>query len=417
MCMAYLRRTLDGELDRLLPLAPAIALEGAKGVGKTDTAQRRASTTYFLDDPHDLSAFRADPHAIRDAAAPVLLDEWQRHPSCWDVVRRWVDAAAPPGSVLLTGSAGLRPGIDTHSGAGRILIRRMRPMALFERAGAEPTVSIAGLLGGSGAVAGSTEFRAADYIEQIVAGGFPGIRAAAPGVRRDLLDAYAHSIIDRDLQESGVQVRRTETLRRWLTAYAAASSTTTAYSKILDASTTGDGSQPAKTTTIAYRDHLSRIFVLDPVPGWSPSASPFAALQVSPKHQLVDPALATRLLGHTADSLQRDRGRALLGPLFESLATLSVRVAAEAAGARVGHLRTRAGDREVDLIVEGSEGQALAIEVKWARAIDDSDVKHLLWLRDKMGHDLVDALVVSTGDRAYRRRDGVAVVPLALLGA
>lgn len=414
--MDYQRRAIDDELDRLLPLAPAIALEGAKGVGKTDTARRRARTTFLLDDPDDLAAFQADPRAVRGMAAPVLLDEWQRHPASWDVVRRWVDAGAEPGSALLTGSAGLRAGVDTHSGAGRILTRRMRPMALFERGVIEWSVSLSALLTGSREVSGSTTFRAADYLAQITESGFPGIRAAVPELQRDLLDAYAAAIIDRDLPESGVQVRRKETLRRWLTAYAAASSGTTAYSKILDASTAGDGSQPAKTTTIAYRDHLTGIFVLDPVPGWSPSANPFAPLQVSPKHQLVDPALAARLLGQTAASLQTSRGRALMGPLFESLATLSVRVAAERARARVGHLRTRQGDREVDLVVEGPEGQVLGIEVKWSREVVDADVKHLLWLRDKLGAECVGALVVSTGSRAYRRRDGVAVVPLALLG-
>lgn len=414
--MDYLRRAIDDELDRLLPLAPAIALEGAKGVGKTDTARRRARTTYFLDDPDDLAAFQADPRAVRGMATPVLLDEWQRHPVSWDVVRRWVDAGAEPGSALLTGSAGPRPGVDTHSGAGRILMRRMRPMALFERGVTEWSVSLSALLTGSREVSGGTTFRAADYLAQITESGFPGIRAAVPELQRDLLDAYATAIIDRDLPESGVQVRRKETLRRWLTAYAAGSSGTTAYSKILDASTAGDGSQPAKTTTIAYRDHLTGIFVLDPVPGWSPSANPFAPLQVSPKHQLVDPALAARLLGQTAASLQTGRGRALTGPLFESLATLSVRVAAERARARVGHLRTRQGDREVDLVVEGPEGQVLGIEVKWSREVVDADVKHLCWLRDKLGGDGVDALVLSTGSRAYRRRDGVAVVPLALLG-
>lgn len=107
----------------------------------------------------------------------------------------------------------------------------------------------------------------------------------------------------------------------------------------------------------------------------------------------------------------------MLGPLFESLATLSVRVAADRARARVGHLRTRPGDREVDLVVEGSDGQVVAIEVKWSQAVEDADVKHLLWLRDKLGEQLVDAVVISTGTRAYRRPDGVAVVPLALLAS
>ncbi len=105
-----------------------------------------------------------------------------------------------------------------------------------------------------------------------------------------------------------------------------------------------------------------------------------------------------------------------LGALFESLVTLDVRVYAQAAEARVGHLRTHGGEHEVDLIVERADGGILAIEVKLARTVSDSDLHHLHWLARQLGADLLDAIVVTTGDEAYRRRDGIAVVPAALLG-
>lgn len=107
----------------------------------------------------------------------------------------------------------------------------------------------------------------------------------------------------------------------------------------------------------------------------------------------------------------------MLGALFESLATLSVRMAAQAAGARVGHLRTRNGDREVDLIVEDADGQVVAIEVKLAGAATDSDVRHLRWLEEQLPDDVADHIVLTSGRHAYRRSDGIAVVPLALFGA
>jgi predicted AAA+ superfamily ATPase len=106
----------------------------------------------------------------------------------------------------------------------------------------------------------------------------------------------------------------------------------------------------------------------------------------------------------------------LLGALFESLVTQSVRVYAQASEARVQHLRTRAGEHEVDLIVERDDQRVLAIEVKLTRTVRDQDVRHLLWLRDQIGDDLLDSVVVTTGGEAYRRKDGVAVVPAALLG-
>lgn len=106
----------------------------------------------------------------------------------------------------------------------------------------------------------------------------------------------------------------------------------------------------------------------------------------------------------------------MVGPLFESLATLSVRVAAQVHQARVGRLRTNRGDREIDLVVEGRDGQVVGIEVKLSAAVGDADVRHLLWLRDQLPYDVVDLAVLTTGTHAYRRPDDVAVIPLALLG-
>lgn len=415
--MDYQRRTIDTELDDLMSMAPVIAIDGPKGVGKTDTASRRASTEWMLDDPgqREIAAadftFSAVPHGT------LLIDEWQKLPQVWDAVRRRVDAGVEPGRFLLTGSATPTDAAGTHSGAGRILSLRMRPMALHERGAVTPTVSLAALLSGEQrAIEGESQFTVADYAESIAAGGFPGVMTAAPRVRRAMLDSYIDRIIDRELPDSGFRVRRPEVLRRWLAAYAAAVSTTTAYSKILDATTGGDGSQPAKTTTLAYREHLTRLWLLDPVPGWLPAHNDLRRLQEAPKHHLADPALAARLLGLSAGSLVGRTGSHMLGPLFESLVTLSVKVAAQAAEARVRHLRMYGGDRGVDLIVEGVDGQVLGIEVKLAPSVSPADVRHLLWLRDQIPDRIADLVVVTTGTTAYRRPDGIAVVPLALLG-
>lgn len=398
-------------------MAPAIALDGAKGVGKTATAHRRADHTWFMDDPAQQALVEADPTFASSAHGTLLIDEWQRYPEAWDSVRRRVDEGAVPGRFLLTGNATPRSGVETHSGAGRILSLRMRPMALFERGTTSPTVSLEQVLRGTqSAIEGQTAVGVADYFSAIESSGFPGIFDRSPRLVRGLLDAYLQRIIDRDLPDHGLSVRRPETLRRWLAAYAAASSTPTSYSGILDTTTAGDGSQPAKTTTIAYRDHLASLWLLDPVPGWSPSRRPIARLQQAPKHQLADPALAARLLGLSAQALGSSTGAAMAGPLFESLTTLTVRVAAQAAEARVGHLRTRNGDHEVDLIVEGPDGQVVGIEVKLSATVTDHDVRHLRWLRERVSDDVVDLMVLTTGTTAYRRQDGVAVVPLALLG-
>lgn len=414
---SYRVRTVDRELDEFLPLAPAIAIDGAKGVGKTATALRRADTAWYMDDPSQRAVVAADFSLSSAPAGTLLIDEWQQLPQVWDSVRRQVDAGAPPGRFLLTGSATPRDAAGTHSGAGRILTLRMRPMALHERGAVVPPVSLSALLEGRLHLSPEpSEFALVDYAEAITASGFPGINAVAPRLRRAMLDAYLQRVIDRDLPDEGLAVRRPETLRRWLAAYAAASSSTTSYSRLLDATTGGDGSQPAKTTTMKYRDHLTRLWLLDPVPGWIPANNPIRRLQQAPKHQLADPALAARLLGLSAGALLGPSGAHMAGPLFESLATLGVRVAAQAADAQVAHLRTNGGEHEVDLIVEGPDGRVLGIEVKLAGAVQDADVRHLLWLRDQIPDRVVDLMVINTGPAAYRRSDGVAVVPLALLG-
>jgi predicted AAA+ superfamily ATPase len=419
----YRRRIVDDELDELFAGLPAIALEGPKAVGKTATALRRAATVYRLDDEAERSIVQADPSRLLEGERPVLIDEWQRYPEAFDRVRRAVDDGAGAGSFLLTGSASPTDP-PTHSGAGRIVRVRLRPMTLAERDVGSPTVSLIQLLQGDrGPITGRTEVNLERYVTEILASGFPGLRGLPDRVSRAQLDGYLDRIVDRDFEDLGRQVRRPGTLRRWMQAYAAATATTASYEKIRDAATSDSGEKPARATTQPYRDTLERLWILDPVPAWLPTRNRLARLSSPPKHHLADPALAARLLGVDAATLLHaqpagppmTREGTLLGALFESLVTLNVRVYAQAAEARTAHLRTWSGDREIDLIVERGR-KILAIEVKLGQAPDEQDLRHLRWLRNELGDELADAIVVTTGQAAYRRPDGIAVIPAALLG-
>lgn len=421
----YLKRIVDRELDELLPQLPAISLEGPKGVGKTETARRRANTINELDDPAQRAIAEADPLRLLSGQPPILIDEWQRVPASWDIVRRAVDAACPPSRFLLTGSASPATA-PSHSGAGRIVTVRMRPLSLAERKLTQPTVSMAELLlGKRPGLDGSCQTGLEDYVAEIVQSGLPGLRGYSGRALRAQLDGYLHRIIERDFKEQGLTVRRPETLRRWLIAYAAATATSASFEAIRDAATSGEGDKPAKTTTQPWHDALARLWVLDPVPAWLPTQNELNRLAQAPKHHLADPALAVRLLGLDADGLLEGsetgprvaRGGSLLGRLFESLVTLSLRVYAQANEAQVRHLRLHGGQREIDLIIERPDRRVLALEVKLSRTVGDDDVRQLLWLRDQIGDQLLDALVVHTGPQAYRRRDGIGVVPAALLTA
>jgi len=288
-----------------------------------------------------------------------------------------------------------------------------------------PAVSLAALLTGSRPpVRGPCTLRLADYAHEVVAGGFPALRQLDGTARKAALDGYLDRVLDRDVPEAGQSIRRPDSLRRWLTAYAAATATTATFETIRDAATGGSATKPAKTTVLTYRDVLERIWILDPVEAWLPTRNHLRTLTASPRHHLADPALAARLLGVDADALLHGRtgGPAiprdgtLLGALFESLVSLGVRVAADAAGARVRHLRTAEGKREVDLIVVRDDQRIVAIEVKLSQTVGDDDVRHLRWLAERIGDDLLDAVVVTTGGEAYRRGDGIAVVPAGALG-
>lgn len=422
--MLYLPRTIDLELDELFPRLAAIALEGAKGVGKTATAERRVATLARLDSRQRRQVVAADPTSVLRGERPILIDEWQRVPEVWDVVRRQIDRDRTGGQFLLAGSATPATGATVHSGAGRIVQLRMRPLAMHERALTATSVSLSELLTGSRPqVSGRSPLSLTDYTDEITASGLPGIRALPDRPRRAQLDGYLARALNRDLPELGFVVRHPQSLRAWLSAYAAATSTSASYNRILDAATPGESDKPARTTVTAYREMLSRLWLLDPLPGWAPSRNAATRLQQAPKHHLADPALAARLLGATTDTLLTGKGDrlgpqdgTLLGALFESLAALSLRVLAQAAEATVSHLRTRNGDHEVDLIVQRADRRLVAIEVKFSTTVSDRDVRHLHWLRGQFGDDLLDAVVLTTGQEAYRRRDGIAVIPLALLG-
>lgn len=426
--MPYVRRSIDDQLDELFPHLAAIALEGPKGVGKTATATQRAASIVELDRPEQIQLLDADTSRLERLPKPLLLDEWQRHPRAWDLVRRSVDANPNGGQFLLAGSASPTDP-PAHSGAGRIVRLRMRPLSLFERNLATPTVSLNHMLRathseGLPSIHGSSSLNLTDYVRQIVASGFPGIRELPHRARQAQIRSYVDRIADVEFVEQGHRLAKPAALRAWMEAYSAATATTASYNAILDAATPGDADKPSRATTGQYREMLTRLFLLDPVPGWVPATNALTRLAQAPKHHLADPALAAQILGVTEDSLlsaETNHNRPhfgdgfLLGQFFESLIALSLRVYAQHNSATVSHLRTKNGDHEIDFIVQGQDRRVVALEVKLGPLVEDKDVVHLKWLRLKLGPGLADAAVITTGTDAYRRKDGIAVIPASLL--
>ena len=429
----YSARIIDRELDLLLAGLGAISLDGAKAVGKTATLQRRAARTVRLDRPEAADIVRADPDQAIRPPYPVFFDEWQHVPAIWDAVRRFIDDDPSPARALFAGSAAppvhARP---THTGAGRIVTRRMRPMAMSERLEADglttetrSTVSISTLLtpGQRPPLRGDSPWTLVDYAREIVASGFPAMRTLTPALRRAQLDGYVQHLTTRDVQEANGASANPAAIHRWLFAYAAATATTTSLEKLRTVATAGDGSVPAKTTVLRYRDALERLFIYDPVRAWTPGGTALSRLGEAPKIHLVDPAISAHLLGVDDAALMdgalpphmavRDGG--LFGALFESLVALSMRTYAQAADVDHRYMRTHGGEHEVDGLLVRRDQRCVAYEVKLAGAIADADVRHLHWLKDRLGDQLLDAIIVHSGPAAYRRTDGIGVVPAAML--
>ena len=169
----------------------------------------------------------------------------------------------------------------------------MRPLSLAERIGGSAAVSLGALLTGERPdLEGESSMSLEDYADEIIASGFPGLNELSGRALRVQLDGYLERIVDRDFRELGHELRNAAALRRWLTAYAAASSTSTSFEKIREAAVSGDGVTPTRKATIPYRNVLERLWILDPVPAWLPSRNRLARLASASKHQLADPALA-----------------------------------------------------------------------------------------------------------------------------
>jgi predicted AAA+ superfamily ATPase len=424
-------RHIEGFLAKVLESLPAIALDGLKGVGKTESASSLAETVYMLDRSLDRLLVENRMSRLDEDATPVLVDEWQKLPEVWDFVRRSVDNNRTTGRFLLTGSVTAK-NLDVHSGAGRIVKLRMYPLSLEERRLDKPSVRLSNLLGQTDPFAAEIEgetFIGFDrYMEEIVLSGLPGQRVADEFGRRLLFGSYLDNLLSHDFEQEGIRVRQPHALKRWLTSYAAAIASTTAYNSILDAATAGDSEKPALKTTIAYREALERLWLIDELPAWLDGENYYSRLKKTPKHYLADSAFAVQLLNISIDALLGGDKNALpdtrfdkrygniIGRLFEALVCQSLKAYASVLNAEVSYFHTENGEREIDFMV--TQGlKTVAVEVKLAPTVDGTDVRHLVWLKQAMGKRLTDAVVLTTGQIAYRREDGIAVIPAALFGA
>lgn len=416
--MEYLPRIIDAEVRRLLEAVGAVVIEGPKACGKTATGlQLAASSVRFDTDAGARSMVSIEPGAVLDGPTPRLLDEWQVVPELWNHLRHRIDDRQGPGQFILTGSAVPADDITRHSGAGRIGRLRMRPMSLFESGSSEGLVSLAVLLAGERPATGRSAVTITDLADLICAGGWPGLRNLETAAAGRAVSAYLDEVARTDASQVNSVRRDPQLVKRLLHAVARNVSTQASARKIA-ADTTGPEAAMHDDTVRDYLSALERLMVIEDQPAWSTHLRSRATLRTSPTRHFVDPSLAAAALGASPATLLRDGET--FGFLFESLVIRDLRIYAQALDGEVFHYRDNVGT-EVDAIISLRDGRWGAIEVKLGETRADEAAASLNRFLAKVDTSKVGqpafVAIITGGSYAYvRPDDGIAVIPLGLLG-
>lgn len=410
---AYLPRLVDRQLDGDLAQLSAAMLVGPRAGGKTTTGRRRAATVVALDVPGRAAAFRVDPDAaLRGLPEPVFLDEWQLVPEVLGAVRRSVDAV--PGSMryLLAGS--IRAAIEQQlwPATGRVTRLTMYPMTVREQLG---RVSVPGLLArliaGTAIVPDAGPWTVIEYVEHVLAGGFPESALRLTGnARRAWQDSYLNDLVTRDVQAlspAGGRPRDPRRMRAYLDAYATVSAGTPNHATIFNAANIN------RKTAEAYEGLLTDLFLVEQVRAWS--SNRLKRLVSTEKRYLLDSGLWAAAVGVDASAILDETD--VLGRAIDTFAVAQLRPEAAALGARLYHLRAETGRREIDLIVECGDRRLIAFEFKADTAPSAYDARHLGWLRDEYPDRFVAGVVLHTGPTVYALGDKLLAAPLSSLWA
>lgn len=419
----YIERVADREIAEVLDIAPIVVIEGPKACGKTWTGRRHArSEASFEQDEQARAQARLLPRLFLEGAEPRLIDEWQIVPEIWNTIRRLADEERRNGRFVLTGTA--RPSADgiRHSGAGRIMRVRLRPMSLSEAGVSTAQVSIGALVNGEPCAADRPPITIPELTEELCRGGWPEHLDLSAGPAQRRLRAYLDEIARAEVAEhhsGGGRRRDPHRIGRLLVSIARNTATTASVAKLASdtaGASSGDAAQDQRTAA-GHLETLASLFVVEDVPAWSAGLRSRARLQGAPKRHLVDPSLAAAALRAGPERLLGDLKT--LGFLFESLVVRDLRVYAQAHEATVWHYRDSHGD-EIDAIVDWGDGRWIAVEVKLG-SLDtvDEAANSLNRVCAKVDPATTGPparkVVITASGYAYDRPDGVAVVPLTAL--
>jgi uncharacterized protein len=417
----YKKRIADRILKEKLDAKGAVLVEGAKWCGKTTTASQIAQSILFLHDPankeHYLKMASISPGLLLEGATPRLIDEWQLAPQLWDAIRFEIDQRDEFGQFILTGSSTPVADMSTsHSGTGRISRIIMRPMTLWESGDSNGKVSLSDLFDGQKEIAGMSSIDVIYLAYLICRGGWP--KSIHPNEKVSLMQAYDYydAVVESDISlADGVQ-RNPQRVKLLMRAYSRGISSEVKITSIRSDMISNDSDTLHEDTIYSYLSALKRIFVIEDLPAWSPNLRSKTAIRLSDKRHFVDPSIAVASLGIGPRDLINDLKT--MGLLFESMCVRDLRVYAEAMDGTLYHYRDKSG-LECDAVLHLRNGSYALIEMKLGGNEIDQAAKNLISLRNKIDTHRMKLpsfmMVLTGGSVAYRRKDGVFVIPATCL--
>lgn len=415
----YLPRICDKELELALESTGAVLIEGAKWCGKTWTALNASKSAVYMQDPDSMASNMAladtKPSLLLHGEAPRLIDEWQMAPVLWDAVRFEVDMRAKTGQFILTGSAVPSDNKVRHTGTGRISRLKMRPMSLYESKESNGAISLKDLFDGRQEVAAQSSFTIEQTAHVICRGGWPASIKYSGERALKMAKDYVEAIIHFDISEVDGVEKSPDRVRLLMRSFARNISTMANY-QTLKADLEAHDSSLSDKTIGTYINALQRIFVIEDLPAWNPSLRSKTAIRTSVKRHFADPSIAAAVMRVSPKGILKDFE--YFGFLFESLCVRDMRIYTQANDGEVLHYRDKSG-MEADMILRLNDGRWAAVEVKLGNKQIEEAAGNLLKLKAKVDTGVMGKasflMIITGGEYAYKRKDGVLVVPLACL--
>lgn len=418
----YRPRIIDNKVDEYLKIFGAVCIEGPKWCGKTWTSLKHSNSAVFLGDPtgnfQNRNLAEMSPALVLDGELPRLIDEWQEVPAIWDAVRHKVDMTAEKGQYILTGSATPNHKGIMHSGAGRIGRLRMRPMSLYESGDSSGKVSLQSFCYGEFVPAMTGEADLKNLIDLIVRGGWPGSLEMSAMQASLISEEYINAVIEDDVYRMDGVKRNSMKMKLLLRSLARNESTTATNRTLKNDIKEIDDEDIDIDTVKEYLDIFERLFLVDNQQPFDVNVRSSVRIKQAVKRHFSDPSLVCSLLKLTPENLLNDLKT--LGFMFEALCERDLKIYAESFGARLFHYQDYRGN-EIDAVIELEDGRWCALEIKLGANQIDEAADTLLDIRKRFEEDpkgkppAVLGVICGLANAAYRRPDGVYVIPITAL--